>query len=148
MHRDLKPPNLLVNDDDVLKIVDFGLAAASSNDSSRVTKTGHLIGTPSYMSPEQVRGLNVDFRTDIYSLGVVMYEIFTGTVPYTADNPMGVLYQHIEGAKEPPRSRNPLLSGDIEAVILKAMALRPDDRYQSAHELLAALDALGLREAA
>ena len=148
MHRDLKPPNLLVDDDDVLKIVDFGLAAASSNDNSRVTKTGHLIGTPSYMSPEQVRGLSVDSRTDIYSLGVVMYEIFTGTVPYTADNPMSVLYQHIEGAKEAPRTRNPLLAPEIEAIILKAMAVRPDDRYQSAHELLAALDAVGLRAAA
>jgi serine/threonine-protein kinase len=148
MHRDLKPPNLLVNDDDVLKIVDFGLAAASSNDSSRVTKAGHLIGTPSYMSPEQVRGLSVDSRTDIYSLGVVMYEIFTGTVPYTADNPMGVLYQHIEGVKESPRSRNPLVTHAIEAVILKAMAVRPDDRYQTADELLLALDGLELKEAA
>lgn len=148
MHRDLKPPNLLVNDDDVLKIVDFGLAAASSNDNSRVTRAGHLIGTPSYMSPEQVRGLSVDSRTDIYSLGVVMYEIFTGTVPYVADNPMGVLYQHIEGAKEAPRKRNPLITPAIEAIILKAMAVCPDDRYQTADELVAALDALELRAAA
>ena len=148
MHRDLKPPNLLVNDDDILKIADFGLAAASSNDSSRVTKVGHLIGTPSYMSPEQVRGLSIDSRTDIYSLGVVMYEMFTGTVPYTSDNPMGVLYQHLEGTKELPRARNPLLSTEIEAVILKAMEVRPDDRYQTAHELLDALDAVDLKEAA
>ena len=148
MHRDLKPPNLLVNDDDILKIADFGLAAASSNDSSRVTKVGHLIGTPSYMSPEQVRGLRIDSRTDIYSLGVVMYEMFTGTVPYTSDNPMGVLYQHLEGTKELPRARNPLLSTKIEAVILKAMEVRPDDRYQTAHELLDALDAVDLKEAA
>ena len=148
MHRDLKPPNLLVNDDDVMKIVDFGLAAASSNNNSRVTKAGHLIGTPSYMSPEQVRGLSVDSRTDIYSLGVVMYEIFTGTVPYVSDSPMGVLYQHIEGAKESPRSRNPLISAGVEAVILKAMAVCPDDRYQTAQELATALDALDLKEAA
>ena len=148
MHRDLKPPNLLVNDDDELKIADFGLAAASSNDSSRVTKVGHLIGTPSYMSPEQVRGLRIDSRTDIYSLGVVMYEMFTGTVPYTSDNPMGVLYQHIEGTKEMPRARNPQLSPAIEAVILKAMEVRPDDRYQTAHELIDALDATGLKAAA
>ncbi|MGH8677813.1 MAG: HEAT repeat domain-containing protein [Burkholderiales bacterium] len=148
MHRDLKPANLLVNDDDILKIVDFGLAVASSHSDSRVTKTGHLIGTPTYMSPEQARGLVVDHRTDIYSLGVVMYEVFTGAAPYAGDNAMAVLYQHIEGNKQPPRSRNPALPSEIEVIILKAMALRPDDRYQSASDLLAALEALEVKEVA
>lgn len=148
MHRDLKPANLLVNDADVLKIVDFGLAAACSHSNSRVTKTGTLIGTPSYMSPEQGRGLDTDHRTDIYSLGVIMYEIFTGTVPYAAENPLAVLYLHLQGKKDPPSARNPLISASLEAVILKAMALEPEARYQSTGELLADLEALDLAEPA
>jgi serine/threonine-protein kinase len=148
MHRDLKPANILVNDADVLKIVDFGLAAACSHGNSRVTKTGTLIGTPSYMSPEQGRGLEIDYRTDIYSLGVIMYEVFTGTVPYAADNPLAVLYLHLQGRKDPPSARNPLISTALEAVILKAMALEAEERYQSANELLAALEPLEFAEAA
>ena len=148
MHRDLKPANILVNDSDALKIVDFGLAAACSHGSSRVTKTGTLIGTPSYMSPEQGRGLETDHRTDIYSLGVIMYEVFTGTVPYTAENPLAVLYLHLQGRKDPPSARNPMVPEALEAVIVKAMALEPEARYQSTSELLAALDSLELAEAA
>jgi len=139
---------MLVNDAELLKIVDFGLAAACSHANSRLTRTGTLIGTPSYMSPEQGRGVDIDYRTDIYSLGVVMYEVFTGTVPYVADNPLAVLYLHLHGEKDPPSARNPLISPDLEAVILKAMAVEPADRYQSAGELLAALDLLELSEVA
>jgi eukaryotic-like serine/threonine-protein kinase len=148
VHRDLKPANILINNDDVLKIVDFGLAAAMSHSNSRVTKTGHLVGTPSYMAPEQVRGLAVDQRTDLYSLGVIMYEMFTGVPPYVADNPMGVLYQHLEGAKVPPSERTPEISKALEAVILKAMAVNPDERYQSAADMLKDLEALMMKEAA
>jgi serine/threonine-protein kinase len=148
MHRDLKPANILVNEAELLKIVDFGLASACSHANSRLTRTGTLIGTPSYMSPEQGRGVDIDYRTDIYSLGVVMYELFTGTVPYAADNPLTVLHLHLHGKKDPPSARNPLISPDLEAVILKAMAVKPADRYQSVGELLAALDALELSEAA
>jgi serine/threonine-protein kinase len=148
MHRDLKPANILVNDNEVLKIVDFGLAVACSQGNSRVTKTGTLIGTPSYMSPEQGRGLGTDHRTDIYSLGVIMYEVFTGTLPYAAENPLAVLYLHLQGKKDLPSARNPLVSPALEAVILKAMALEPEARYQSAVELLAALESPDLSEAA
>jgi eukaryotic-like serine/threonine-protein kinase len=148
MHRDLKPANILVNDAQLLKIVDFGLAAACSHANSRLTRTGTLIGTPSYMSPEQGRGVDIDYRTDIYSLGIIMYEMFTGTVPYAADNPLAVLYLHMHGKKDPPSARNPLISPQLEAVILKAMAVEPADRYQSADELLAALDLLEIPEAA
>ncbi|PWT86130.1 MAG: hypothetical protein C5B58_01935 [Acidobacteria bacterium] len=144
MHRDLKPANILVSDANVLKIVDFGLAAACSHANSRLTRTGTLIGTPNYMSPEQARGVDLDYRTDIYSLGVIMYEVFTGTIPYAADTPLGVLYLHLRGEKDPPSARNPLISHELETVILKAMAIEPDDRYQSAQELLAALDLLEL----
>ncbi len=148
MHRDLKPGNILVNEHGMLKIVDFGLAAACSHGNSRLTKAGTLIGTPNYMSPEQGRGLDTDHRTDIYSLGVIMYEVFTGTVPYTAENPLAVLYRHLQGNKELPTARNPLISAALEAIILKAMAVDREVRYQSARELLVDLESLELAEAA
>jgi serine/threonine-protein kinase len=148
VHRDFKPANILINDQALLKIVDFGLAAAMSHSNSRVTKTGHLVGTPTYMSPEQVRGLSVDQRTDLYAIGIIMYEMFTGVPPYAGDNPMAVLYQHIEGAKIPPRERNPAISPALESVILKAMAVNVDERYQTAAEMLKDVENLMLKEAA
>jgi serine/threonine-protein kinase len=148
VHRDLKPANILIDTSGMLKIVDFGLAAASSNGNSRVTKTGHLVGTPSYMAPEQVRGLAIDQRTDLYALGVIMYEMFTGVVPYSADNPMAVLYQHLEGEKVAPSKRNPEISPALEAIILKAMAVNAEERYQSAAEMLKDVESLMLKEAA
>jgi serine/threonine-protein kinase len=148
VHRDLKPANILINTENVLKIVDFGLAAAMSHSNSRVTKTGHMVGTPSYMAPEQVRGLTIDQRTDLYALGVIMYEMFTGVPPYSGDNPMAVLYQHLEGAKLPPSSRNAEISPALEAIILKAMAVNPDERYASAVDMLHDLEQLMHMEAA
>jgi eukaryotic-like serine/threonine-protein kinase len=148
VHRDLKPANILINTENVLKIVDFGLAAAMSHSNSRVTKTGHMVGTPSYMAPEQVRGLTIDQRTDLYALGVIMYEMFTGAPPYSGDNPMAVLYQHLEGAKPPPSSRNAEISPALEAIILKAMAVNPDERYASAVDMLHDLEQLMHMEAA
>jgi eukaryotic-like serine/threonine-protein kinase len=148
VHRDLKPANILINAAGLLKIVDFGLAAAMSHGHSRVTKSGYLVGTPSYMAPEQVRGLTIDQRTDIYSLGVIMYEMFTGGVPYAADNPMGVLFQHLEGVKEPPSKRNPAVTPALEAIVLRAMAVKPEERYQTAAEMLKDVEELMMKEAA
>jgi serine/threonine-protein kinase len=148
VHRDLKPANILINAAGLLKIVDFGLAAAMSHGHSRVTKSGYLVGTPSYMAPEQVRGLTIDHRSDLYSLGVIMYEMFTSVVPYTADNPMGVLFQHLEGVKEAPSKRNPAIGPALEAIILRAMAVNPEDRYQSAAEMLKDVEELMMKEAA
>lgn len=135
VHRDLKPANILINDDDLVKIVDFGLAAAARRADSRLTKSGILVGTPTYMAPEQVRAQTIDSRTDIYTLGIIMYEMLTGRAPYQGEESMAILYQHIEGKATPPREINPEIPESMEAVILKAMSAEPDDRYQTFDEL-------------
>ena len=135
IHRDLKPANILINDDDNVKIVDFGLAAAASHTDSRITKTGILIGTPTYMSPEQARGKKIDSRTDIYSLGILMYGMAAGRPPYKGNDAMAILFQHAEGKAKPPTAYNPDIPEGLEAIIMKAMAHNPDDRYQTFIEL-------------
>jgi serine/threonine-protein kinase len=140
IHRDVKPGNVLVNEHDVVKLVDFGISAISSQQDGRLTKTGLVVGSPAYLSPEQGRGGAIDGRSDLYSLGIIMYEVFTGTLPYTAEHPLGLVLKHLEGDKEPPRTRNPAIPPALERIILKAMALDPADRYQTATELLGDLD--------
>ncbi|WP_455220272.1 HEAT repeat domain-containing protein [Kaarinaea lacus] len=135
VHRDLKPSNILINDHDLVKIVDFGLAAAASCLDSRLTKTGILLGTPTYMAPEQIKSKTIDSKTDIYSLGVIMYEMFTGTAPYKGDGTLAVMYQHVEGNAIPPRELKPEIPASLEAIILKAMAVNPKQRFSSFKEL-------------
>jgi HEAT repeat protein len=142
VHRDLKPANILINDENLVKIVDFGLAAAASHNDSRITKSGLLIGSPTYMAPEQVRGRAIDARSDIYSLGVIMYEIFTGKPPYQGDDPMSILFQHVQGGAIPPKEVNPDIPDRLNRIILKALAMDPAQRYQTFAELRADLDAL------
>jgi hypothetical protein len=134
VHRDLKPPNILINDQGFVKIVDFGVAAVTSDMSTRLTRVGTILGTPTYMAPEQVRSRGIDARTDIYSLGVIMYEMFTGRPPYVGED-MAVLFQHVEGNPVPPREVNPDLPAALEEIILKAMALEPEQRFQNVDEL-------------
>ena len=142
VHRDLKPANILINDDDLVKIVDFGLAAAARKADSRLTKSGILVGTPTYMAPEQVRGRTIDSRTDIYTLGVILYEMFVGQAPYIGDESMAILFQHVEGKATPPREVNPDLPEALETVILKAMTVDPEQRYQTFDELREELEAV------
>jgi serine/threonine-protein kinase len=135
-HRDIKPPNILVGDNDVTKIVDFGLASVGAGAGSRLTKSGILVGTPEYISPEQITGGEVDGRADLYSFGVVMYEMLTGTQPFSGDNAVNVLFQHLEGSVKPLRELLPELPESVERLVQRAMAKDPKDRPSSAVELL------------
>ena len=143
VHRDLKPGNILINDDNLVKIVDFGLAAAASHADSRLTKTGILVGTPTYMAPEQVRGKTIDSRTDIYALGVIMYEMLTGRAPYSSDETLGIMFQHVEGKATLPQELNPDIPDNLQSIILKAMAVEPEQRFQTFTELSSSLETLG-----
>ncbi|HSB71796.1 MAG TPA: HEAT repeat domain-containing protein [Candidatus Methylomirabilis sp.] len=142
VHRDLKPENVLLNEADLVKIVDFGVAAASSQGGLGLTKSGLIVGTPAYMAPEQAQGGTVDPRTDIYSLGVIMYEMLAGRQPYVGRDPVSILVQHVQGKPTPPSQVNPGLSPTMEAMILKAMALDPADRLQSMEAVGQVLDSL------
>ena len=141
IHRDIKPANILVGDDDSVKIVDFGLAAASRDAENRLTRTGHLVGTPHYMAPELIRGEDVDARTDLYSFGVMMYEMFAGVLPYDGDNPMNVLFRHLDGDAKPLTEHADIPAG-LASIVTRTMALAPADRPQTATELLDELSAL------
>jgi eukaryotic-like serine/threonine-protein kinase len=144
VHRDLKPDNVHVGrgdaGQDLVKIVDFGLAKVIG--SSKLTRAGMVFGTPHYMSPEQAAGEVVDHRADIYALGIVMYEMFTGKLPFEADSYMGVLTKHMYMAPAPPTEVSPELKqlGTLEDVILRCLEKRPDDRYHNLAALLADLD--------
>jgi serine/threonine-protein kinase len=142
VHRDLKPGNILINKNGKVKIVDFGLAAAASKAGSRLTKTGILVGTPTYMAPEQVRGKTIDSRTDIYALGTIMYEMFTGSPPYSGEDSVSIMFQHVEGNPTPPRELNDEIPVELEKIILKAMDVNPDNRFQTFQELKTSLGSL------
>ncbi|MCB0172010.1 MAG: protein kinase, partial [Anaerolineae bacterium] len=144
VHRDLKPGNIMINENGQVLLTDFGITRLL--DGTRYTATGAMLGTPAYMSPEQSRGAKVDGRSDIYTLGVILYELVTGKVPFEAPTPVGVLMQHVGQPLPPPRLINATLPRPVEDVIVKALQKSPDDRYQSAGELAQALrDAVGLQ---
>jgi eukaryotic-like serine/threonine-protein kinase len=140
VHRDLKPANVLINNEGLLKIVDFGVAAAQREGDTQLTKTGYVIGSPKYMAPEQILGKKVDQRADVYALGVILYEIMTGVPPYARGDHMSVMYQHVQGKARPPREINPGLPPGLPEVIMQAMAVDKDKRYQTMPELRAALE--------
>ena len=141
VHRDLKPANILVNEERFLKIVDFGVAAAHKEGDTQLTKTGFVIGSPKYMAPEQILGKKVDERADIYSLGVILYEMLTGTPPYSRGDHMAVMYQHVQGKAKAPVDANPALPKSLSDLVMKAMMVDKTKRFQSMDELRLALEA-------
>jgi len=141
IHRDLKPANILINDGGLLKIVDFGVAAAAKSGDTQLTKTGYVIGSPKYMAPEQILGKKVDERADIYSLGVIMYEMLAGNPPYSRGDHMSVMYQHVQGKAQPLTEANPDVPPALAEVITKTMQVDKLKRYASMEELRVALEA-------
>ena len=140
VHRDLKPANVLINQDGLLKIVDFGVAAAHREGDTQLTKTGYVIGSPKYMAPEQILGKKVDERADIYAVGVMLYEMVTGVPPYSRGDHMSVMYQHVQGKARVPQDLNPALPPGFSDLVMKAMSVDKTKRFQTMAELSAALE--------
>jgi serine/threonine-protein kinase len=140
VHRDLKPANVLIDNEGLLKIVDFGVAAAQSQSDTQLTKTGYVIGSPKYMAPEQILGKKVDERADIYSLGVILYEMLCGVPPYTRGDHMSVMYQHVQGKARPPIEINKAIPVELNALVMKCMSLDKAKRAQSMDELRLSLE--------
>ena len=141
VHRDLKPANVLINDEGLLKIVDFGVAAAQHEGDTQLTKTGYVIGSPKYMAPEQILGKKVDERADIYSLGVILYEMLTGVPPYPRGDHMSVMYQHVQGKAQAAATRSTRrCRRGWPRSSRKAMAVDKTKRFQTMDELRSALE--------
>lgn len=149
VHRDIKPHNMLIlPETGELKIMDFGISRVSEVKGAAaagLTSTGMVMGTPDYMPPEQAQGKTADFRSDIYSLGVVLFEIFTGRLPFDGASAMEVVVAHIQKAPPRPRSLNPAVPAELEIVILRCLEKSPERRYPSVEELLAALSTISSR---
>jgi eukaryotic-like serine/threonine-protein kinase len=139
IHRDIKPGNIVVTPKGIVKLTDFGLAKGA--ETPRVTSTGVIAGSPYYMSPEQIAGSSVDARSDIYSLGVVLYETVTGEKPFTGDSAFAIMLTHKNGTPVPPLARAPEIGRELNQVILTALAVDPGNRFQSAADFRSALDA-------
>jgi eukaryotic-like serine/threonine-protein kinase len=140
IHRDLKPANVLINDEGLVKVVDFGVAAAQQQGDTQLTKTGYVIGSPKYMAPEQILGKKVDERADIYSLGVMLYEMLTGEPPYHRGDHMAVMYQHVQGKAKAPIEVNAAIPPGLSEIVMKAMSVDKARRFQSMDEMRGALE--------
>ncbi len=138
IHRDVKPANIMISKAGAVKVMDFGIARALA-DANSVTQTAAVIGTAQYLSPEQARGEKVDARSDVYSLGCVLFEVLTGEPPFVGDSPVAVAYQHVREDPAAPSQRHEDISPELDAVVLKALAKNPDNRYQTAAEMRADL---------
>jgi serine/threonine-protein kinase len=139
VHRDIKPHNVLVDAEGRVKVTDFGIARAGT---SQMTEAGSIVGTAQYLSPEQARGTGVDQRSDLYSLGIVLYELVTGTLPFNGDTPVEIAMKHLSQHPELPSALRPELPHELDLVVTRALAKDPDERYQSAEEMDADLERL------
>jgi hypothetical protein len=149
IHRDLKPANVLIDSQGDLFLTDFGIAKILESASPRLTQTDAILGTPAYISPEQAQAQQVDQRSDIYSLGIILYEMVTGIVPFTADTPLAVILKHVTHSLPLPSSIKPDIPEAIEYVILKALAKNPNDRFANVAEFISAWkQALNIKESA
>ncbi|HET7573132.1 MAG TPA: Stk1 family PASTA domain-containing Ser/Thr kinase [Gaiellaceae bacterium] len=137
VHRDIKPHNVLVDSEGRVKVTDFGIARAGT---SQMTEAGSIVGTAQYLSPEQARGGDVDQRSDLYSLGIVLYELLTGETPFEGDTPVEIAMKHLSTAPEPPSALRSDIPRELDKVVLRALAKDPEDRYQSAEEMDADLE--------
>jgi serine/threonine-protein kinase len=136
VHRDFKPENVLVAPDGTVKVTDFGIVRALGSDAEQqMTQTGMVIGTAAYLSPEQAQGNPVDARSDVYALGIVLYEMLTGETPFSGDTPLAIAYKHVRETPEPPSSVNADVPGELDAITMKALAKNPDNRYDTAAEM-------------
>lgn len=135
IHRDIKPANVMLTASGQIKVMDFGIARAVADTSATMTQTAAIIGTAQYLSPEQARGETVDTRSDLYSTGCLLYELLTSRPPFKGDSPVSVAYQHVREAPTPPSKLDVMVSTQMDAIVLKALAKDPADRYQSAEEM-------------
>jgi serine/threonine-protein kinase len=132
IHRDIKPGNVMLTPSGDVKVMDFGIARAISDASSTMTQTAAVVGTAQYLSPEQARGETVDSRSDVYSAGCLLYELLTGRPPFVGDSPVAVAYQHVREPAVPPSDHDTDLPPEVDAIVMKSLAKRVEDRYQSA----------------
>ena len=139
VHRDIKPANVMITDSNAVKVMDFGIARAVSDSSATLAHTNGIVGTAQYFSPEQARGETVDLRTDLYSTGVLLYEMLTGRPPFTGETAVSVAYQHVSELAPTPSTINPSISSAIDSVVMKSLAKDRNARFQSASEFRAAL---------
>ena len=140
VHRDIKPANVMLTNTGAVKVADFGIARPVSDTTGTVTLAGTVVGTPQYLSPEQARGEAVDARSDIYSVGCMLYELLVGEPPFTGDSPVSIVVQHVSDAPAPPSATNGDVSTDTDSIVLRALAKDPADRYQSASEMKADIE--------
>ncbi|HXH80957.1 Stk1 family PASTA domain-containing Ser/Thr kinase [Nocardioides sp.] len=140
IHRDIKPANVMLTPTGDVKVMDFGIARAVSDASSTMTQTAAVVGTAQYLSPEQARGETVDSRSDVYSTGCLLYELLTGRPPFVGDSPVAVAYQHVRENPSPPSDHDDQLDAEIDAIVLKSLAKRVEDRYQSSAAMRADIE--------
>ena len=140
IHRDIKPGNVMLTPTGDVKVMDFGIARAISDASSTMTQTAAVVGTAQYLSPEQARGETVDSRSDVYSTGCLLYELLTGRPPFVGDSPVAVAYQHVREQAAPPSDLDDQLDPEIDAIVMKSLAKRVEDRYQSAAAMRADIE--------